>query len=109
MPPKVGTELVRQLDLTQLQTPAPLPTNVLPTIGDIIRYSLELRAQTHYKTKKKLTRSIPYADLAAIITNDVYNIWQSAAKQFVYPVIMKKNSVLTKASYTILCFGQHLY
>ena len=99
-----GSTLSRSLDLSPLRRSAPLPTNILPSNGDIIRYAKHLQNEAAKertdargkKIKGRNFRHYPLADIATDISKEVFNAWTSTVSQFSPPKIMELNNIQIK-------------
>ena len=91
-----GSALSRSLDLSPLRRSAPLPANILPSNGDIIRFAKHLQKEAAKETtdsqgrkvKGRNRRQYPIAELATDVAKEVCKVWTSCVSQMVHPVIL---------------------
>ena len=96
-----GSALSRSLDLSSLRRSAPLPTNIFPSNGDIIRFAKHLQKEAAkdstneqgQKVKGTDFRHYPLAEIAKDISREIYNIWTSTVSQLSPPKIFELKNV----------------
>ena len=89
-----GSTLSRSLDLSPLRRPSPLPNNILPSKGDVIRFAKHLQTEAGKdKTdengrmvKGRDVRNYPLGNLATDVAEELVSVWTSCVSQFVPPI-----------------------
>lgn len=96
-----GSALSRSLDLSPLRRSAPLPTNILPSKGDIIRFAKHLQTEAAKDTiddqdqtiKGRNFRQYPISEIAKDIAKEIVTVWTSLVSQFSPPIIFEFHNV----------------
>ena len=96
----------RSLDLSPLRRSSPLPTNILPSKGDVIRFAKHLQIEAGRdktdengrKVKGLNYRQYPIAKIATDVAKELVDLWTSSVSQFVPPVthVLKQVQVNVK-------------
>ena len=82
-----GSAASRKLDFSFLRTPSPLPTSIMPSKGDVIRYAKYLQEEAERGGRNH--RNYPLAELASTVAKDVFGVWKSLVSQFSHPVTIE--------------------
>lgn len=86
-----GSAAGREPDLSFLGESSPLPTTILPSKGDVIRYAKHLRTEAELEGRNH--RNYPTSELAATVARDVFGLWNSLVSQFSSPVTIEMNNL----------------
>ena len=103
-PAERGSAASRELDLSFLRTPSPLPTTALPSVGDVIRYARFLQEEAGQDRvdangqviKGRNYRNFPLSEIVDTVARDVLAFWSGLVSQFSYPIIPEIKNIKQK-------------